>query len=99
VLTLPDLSKEFVVETDASAVAIGVVLTQNAHPLAYFSKKMCPWMQAASTYVREMYAITESIKKWRQYLLGRKFIIYTDQKSLRNILEQTIQTSEQEVGI
>jgi len=56
-------------------------------------------MQAASTYVREMYAITESIKKWRQYLLGRKFIIYTDQKSLRNILEQTIQTSEQEVGI
>jgi hypothetical protein len=53
-------------------------------------------MQSASVYVREMFAITESVKKWRQYLIGRHFHIYTDQKSLRNLLVQTIQTPEQQ---
>ncbi|MCI67899.1 hypothetical protein A2U01_0089158, partial [Trifolium medium] len=47
----------------ASAVAIGDVLSQEGHPLAFFSKKMCPRMQVSSVYVREMYAITEAVKK------------------------------------
>src|ERR1044072_4203294 len=53
-------------------------------------------MQNASTYVREMFAITEAVKKWRQYLIGTKFRIYTDQQSLRHLLTQTIQTPEQQ---
>lgn len=96
VLGLPDFGLPFDVTTDASGVAIGAVLAQNCHPLSFFSKKMCPRMQATSTYDREMYAITESIKKWCHYLLGRRFRIYTDQNSLRCLVSQTIQTPSQQ---
>ncbi|MCH84977.1 hypothetical protein A2U01_0005816, partial [Trifolium medium] len=96
VLILLDFTKTFVLETDASSVAIGAVLSQEGHTLAFFSKKMCNRMQASSVYVREMFAITEAVKRWRQYLIGRHFQIFTDQKSLRNFLVQTIQTPEQQ---
>ena len=53
-------------------------------------------MQKVSTYHREMFAITQAVSKWRQYLLGRKFTIITDQQSLRSLTNQTIQTPEQQ---
>ncbi|XP_076904819.1 uncharacterized protein LOC143560396 [Bidens hawaiensis] len=65
----------------------------------FFSKKLCPRMQAQSAYNRELYAITEAVKKWRQYLLGRKFRIFTDHHSLRHLLTQTINTPDQQKWI
>ncbi|MCI45965.1 hypothetical protein A2U01_0067205, partial [Trifolium medium] len=90
VLGIPNFELSFDVTTDASGLAVGAVLSQDNHPLAFFSKKLCPRMQAASAYEREMYAITSAVKKWRHYLLGRRFRIFTDQKSLRGLLTQHI---------
>lgn len=45
VLSLPNLTQTFVLETDASGSGIGNVLHQNNHPIAYFSKKLTPMMQ------------------------------------------------------
>ncbi|XP_019237377.1 PREDICTED: uncharacterized protein LOC109217575 [Nicotiana attenuata] len=61
VLTLPDFSQEFQVETDASGQGIGAILSQRGHPIAYFSQKLSPRMQAASTYHRKMFAITQAV--------------------------------------
>lgn len=95
VLSLPDFQLPFTIETDASAIGMGAVLSQRGHPIAYFSKPFSPKLLRASTYVRELFAITAAVKKWRQYLLGHSFIILTDHRSLKELMSQVVQTPEQ----
>ncbi|KAK4406365.1 hypothetical protein Sango_0643000 [Sesamum angolense] len=87
-LHFPDFTLPFEVTIDASQLAVVVVHYQQRQPLAFFSKKLSPLMQLSSTYEQEMFAITEVVHKWRHYLLGHRFEIYTDQKSLKGFLKQ-----------
>lgn len=88
VLALSNFTIPFNIETDASRLAIGAMLLQNNHPITYFSKTMCPRMQRALAYIRELNVITTVVGKWRQYLLRSKFFIFIDQKSLGNLMNQ-----------
>ena len=99
VLHLPDFDRPFCIETDASDLGIGTVLLQDAHPIAFFSKKLGPRRRSASTYHKELYAIVEAVQKWRQYLLGREFVIQSDQKSLKELLLQVVQTPNQQLYV
>jgi len=80
ILLYPNFSNLFVVETDASNTGIGAVLMQDGHPMAYYSSKLSGKRKLASTYARELFAITQAVSKWRHYLLGRHFIIKTDHR-------------------
>ena len=95
-LHLPDFTIPFVVETNASNSAIRAVLSQAGHPIAFSSKKLCPKKQNISVYVKEMLAITESVKKWRHYLIENHFQIITDHQSLRRLLTSACHTPEQQ---
>jgi hypothetical protein len=61
VLHLPDFSKFFEVACDASNEGIRGVLSQDGHPIAYFSEKLNEAKQKYSTYDREFYAVVQSI--------------------------------------
>jgi len=95
VLALPNFDIPFVVETDASGIGVGVVLSQAGHPITFFSKEFCPKLRASSTYIRELVAIMTAVKKWHHYLLGHPFVILTDHQSLQDLMTQAVQTSEQ----
>jgi len=62
---------------------IGAILTQNGRPIAYFSKALDERSLAKSAYVKELMAVALAIQHWPSYLLGRRFRICTDQKSLK----------------
>ena len=49
-----------------------------------------------STYEKELLALVTVVHKWRPYLLGRPFVIKTDQQSLKYILEQRVATLAQQ---
>lgn len=77
VLTPPDFSIPFSLETNAFGVVMGGVLSQQAHPITFYSKVFRPRLQCSSTYVCELHAITSVVRKWRHYLLGHHFVILT----------------------
>lgn len=83
-------------ETDTSGSGIGAVLSQNWHPISYFSKILCSRMQKQSTYLRELFAIIKALAKFCHYMIGHKFIIKKNQCSLKPLMDQAIQSPEQQ---
>jgi hypothetical protein len=63
VSALPDFTQPFAIKCDACRIGIGVVLSQNNHPMAYFSEALKGSTLTLSTYEKEMLAIVKSIKK------------------------------------
>ncbi|KAJ4972425.1 hypothetical protein NE237_005524 [Protea cynaroides] len=78
VLALPDYGKTFEVHTDASDFAIGGVLMQKGHSIAYESRKLNETERRYTVHDKEMTAVIHCLRTWRHYLLGSRFIVKTD---------------------
>ncbi|ESK81319.1 reverse transcriptase-rnase h-integrase [Moniliophthora roreri MCA 2997] len=86
---MPDTSKPFVIEADASKWATGAVLRQKGtdgewHACGYLSKSLSPTEWNYEIYDRELLTIYRALMEWRHYLMGGKFkiVVLSDHKNL-----------------
>jgi len=94
VLAHPDFDQSFELHCDASNEAISAVLTQRdangrEHPVAYASRVLNAAEKNYSTSERECLAVIFFVKKFRPYLHGKQFEIFTDHSSLTWLMKST----------
>ena len=96
-LRLPDPAKSFILETDASLIAVGAVLKQSnedgEYPTTFYSRALTISQRNYSTYERELFAVVKACESFRVFLLGNQFRLRTDHKALASIFNSTMSTS------
>ena len=104
VLGYPNFNREFILETDASLRELGAVLSQvdedgKVHVIAYASQTLIPSKKSIHNYSSakiQLLALKWAVtKKFRDYLLGSKFTVYTDNNPLACI--QTIKLGASQI--
>ena len=86
-LAFPDYELPFILDTDASNVGIGAVLSQrqsdgSERVIAYGSRTLSRPERRYCVTRRELLAVVTFVQHFRPYLLGREFLLRTDHSSL-----------------
>ena len=79
-LLYPNFSKDFVIHTDAPKTKLGAIISQETYPIGFHSCKMMATQTLYRTTERDLPSIVETLKEFRNILLGQHIIIYTDHK-------------------
>ena len=91
VLGLPNSQDPFILDTDASDIAIGseLIQVQNGEErlIAYSSFALTPDQKKYCTTRKELLSIVRFTRQFRHYLLGRTFTVRTDHSSLMWLLK------------
>ena len=101
-LVYPNSNKPYVLSTDSSDTCIGACLTQECDgdekPMYYLSHKLsrsqCKW----SVVEKEAFAIHFALQKLDYYLHNSQFVIRTDHKPLKYLLESPMQNKKNQLG-
>ena len=92
-LVHPSPSAPTSIVTDASSIAVGAVLQQLQNgvwsPLAFFSKRLSPAETRYAAFDRELLAVFLAVRKFRWFLEGRKFTVFSDHKPLVDAMAKT----------
>ena len=88
ILAYPQLDQPFILQTDASDIGLGAVLTQfdksgTEHVLSYASRSLSDREKGYSATEKEALAIVFATDHFCPYLLGKKFTVVTDHSALR----------------
>ena len=103
ILAYPDYSKPFILETDASLKGLGAVLSQRSDDntvrvIAYASRSLRPGEKSMKDYSSmkiELLALKWSVcEKFKDYLLGSKFTVYTDNNPLVYVKSSKLGTAQ-----
>lgn len=86
VLQMANFSKEFVVQTDSSSVALGAVICQEVDgtrlPISYASRTLTEQERKYSAYELECLAVIFAVEKFRPFLEHKEFLLETDNQAL-----------------
>ncbi|GJW87765.1 putative reverse transcriptase domain-containing protein, partial [Tanacetum coccineum] len=88
ILALPEGIEDFMVYCDASLKGYGAVLMQREKVTAHASRQLKVHEENHTTHDLELGAVVFTLRLWRHYLYGMKYVVFTDHKSLRYILNQ-----------
>ena len=85
-LTLPSVQDNFLLQTDASGLGIGAILSvvrqDEEYPVAYFSRKLKPREQRYSATELEGLAVIAAVQHFDVYLVTHPFVVETDHRAL-----------------
>ena len=88
ILKITDPDKYFIVCTDACNEGLGGVLTQEGHAIAYESRNLKTHERNYATYDLELVAIIHALKMWCHHLIGKGFLLTSDNISLKYLFHQ-----------
>jgi hypothetical protein len=88
VLKIVDSKADFLMCIDACKEGHGGVLMQGGSVVYYESQKLNEHKVNYVTHDLELASIVHALKMWRNYLLGRKFVLMTDHYGLRDLFDQ-----------
>ena len=87
-LRIVDPNEDFIVCKDAFKEGLSGVLAQNGFVICYESRKLKEHERHYATHDLELEAIVHALRKWRHYLMGKKFEMRTDHNGLKYSFDQ-----------